>query len=330
MIFRINNVVQQATGFLHFFIENGGLTLKKAFALFVIGIIPLLLFIGCSGRTPPPTADMPDIDITVVAPQAPEELSPDDLLVAHFISVGDGDAILLVQGEYSMLIDGGPADMGTRVLQYLRSKGINSLDYIVATHPFADHVGGLPEVLRRVSVSNVFLPMIYHDTAAYNNFLLAVEESGAAVLAPFAGETFTLGRADIVILAPNPTDVWEHRANYSIVLRVEFGQTSFLLMGDAMREVEANLLNSDATLSADVLKVARHGASSATTRGFLDAVNPSIAVISAGRNSDFLSTEVLRRIEDVPAHVFRTDLNGNIIITSDGVRLSVTVEQGGR
>ena len=302
----------------------------KIFLLLALCSLSLFIFTGCTGDNPVPEANLPDIDISIVAPQAPEELSPDDLLVAHFISVGDGDAILLVQGEYSMLIDGGPSEMGTRVFQYLRAEGITTLEYIVATHPFSDHVGGLPDVLRRINVRNVLLPMTYHDTTAYNNFLLAVEESGATVLAPFAGDTFALGRADITVLAPNPSDEWEHRANYSIVLRVVFGQTSFLLMGDAMREVEANLLNSDAILSADVLKVARHGASSATTRGFLDAVNPSIAVISAGRNSDFLSNEVLRRIEDVPAHVFRTDLHGNIVITSDGIRLGVTVEQEGR
>ena len=304
--------------------------MKVIFSLLSLLIIPLLFLTGCSRDAPPPETAMPDIDITIVTPQAAEELSPCDLLVVHFISVGDGDAILLVQGDYSMLIDGGPQDMGTRVFQYLRAKDITTLDYVVATHPLADHVGGLPDVLRRISVRNVLLPMVYHDTQAYNNFLLAVEESGAAVIAPFAGETFTLGDADITILAPNPTDEWEHRANYSIIMRVVFGQTSFLFMGDAMREVEANLLNSDVVLSSDVLKVARHGASSATTSGFLDAVNPSIAVISAGRNSAFLSNEILRRIEDVPAHIFRTDIHGNIVITSDGVRLNVTVEQEDR
>ena len=303
--------------------------MKKVFLL-LLCFFPILLIAGCSRDTPPPEATMPDIDITIITPKAPEELSPQDLLVAHFISVGDGDAILLVQGDYAMLIDGGPPDMGTRVFQYLRAEGITTLEYVVATHPFADHVGGLPDILRRININTVLLPMIYHDTPAYNNFLQAVEESGAAVIAPFAGETITLGDAVITVLAPSSTDEWEHRANYSIVMRVEFKQTSFLLMGDAMREVENNLLNSDVTLSADVLKVARHGASSATTRGFLDAVTPSIAVISAGRNSDFLSNDVLRRLEDVPAHVFRTDLHGNIRITSDGVRLGVIVEQEGR
>jgi len=99
------------------------------------------------------------------------------------------------------------------------------------------------------------------------------------------------------------------------------------LTGDAMREVEANLLDSAVQLSSDVLKVARHGASSATTSGFLDAVNPSIAVISAGTNNSFLSQDVLRRLDNAGVHVFRTDLNGNIVITSDGTTLGVVVDR---
>lgn len=110
-------------------------------------------------------------------------------------------------------------------------------------------------------------------------------------------------------------------------MRVEFGSTSLMLPGDAMREVEASLLDGTARLSSDVLKVSRHGASSATTSGFLDAVNPSIAVISAGEDNSFLSQEVLRRLNNAGVHAFRTDINGNIVITSDGTTLGVIVER---
>ena len=178
-----------------------------------------------------------------------------------------------------------------------------------------------------MNIKNALLPMIYHDTPAYNTFLSAVEKSGAEAAVPFAGHTFALGDAEITILAPKPTDEWENRANYSVVLRVQFGSTSFLLMGDAMREVETNLLDSAANLSADVMKVARHGASSATTSGFLDAVSPSIAIISAGDNNSFLSHEVIRRLSNASAHVFRTDINGSIVITSNGTTLDVVVER---
>ena len=182
-------------------------------------------------------------------------------------------------------------------------------------------------MLRIIGTQNILLPMIYHDTPAYNAFLVAAEDSGADVAVPFAGHSFSLGNARVTVLSPNGADEWDNRANYSIVMRVEFGSTSFLLMGDAMREVEANLLDSTMQLSADVLKVARHGASSATTSAFLDAVSPSIAVISAGYNNSFLSQEVLRRLSSIGAHVFRTDLNGSIVITSDGTTLSVVIEQ---
>ena len=301
--------------------------MKMKFWLVLLMTLPVLLLVACSGNNTAPEGTLSDLDVQVSQASEPKELDPSDLLSVHFIDVGEGDAILIMQGEYAMLVDGGSAEMGATVFTYLRNQGIESLEYVIATHPFADHIGGLPDVLRRMDVSNVLLPMVYHDTPAYNTFLLAVEESSADVAVPFAGHTFTLGDAFITVLSPNPTDEWENRANYSIVLRVEFGSTSFLLMGDAMREVEAGLLDSTALLSSDVLKVARHGASSATTSGFLDAVNPSIAVISAGEDNSFLSGEVLRRLSSAGVHIFRTDLNGHIVITSDGETLSVVVEQ---
>ena len=300
--------------------------MAKKFWLALMLALPLMFLAACSNRTEP---DEPLSDLNVQIREAPEprELNPNDLLTVHFIDVGEGDAILIIQGNYAMLVDGGPAEMGTTVFSYLRDQGVERLEYLVATHPFADHIGGLPDVLRRMNVRNVLLPMVYHDTPAYNAFLIAVEDSGSDVAVPFAGHTFSLGDATVTVLSPNPTDEWENRANYSIVMRIEFGSTSFMLPGDAMREVEANLLDSTARLSSDVLKVARHGASSATTSGFLDAVNPSIAVISAGDNNSFLSQEVIRRLNNAGVHVFRTDLNGSIVITSDGTTLGVVVDR---
>ena len=301
--------------------------MKRKFWLVLLMTLPVLLFAACTGNNTAPEGALSDVDVQVSQAPEPKELDPRDLLSVHFIDVGEGDAILIMQGEYAMLVDGGSVEMGATVFTYLRNQGVERLEYVIATHPFADHIGGLADVLRRMNVGNVLLPMVYHDTPAYNTFLLAVEESSADVAVPFAGHTFTLGDAAITVLSPSPTDEWENRANYSIVLRVEFGSTGFLLMGDAMREVEANLLDSTINLSSDVLKVARHGASSATTSGFLDAVNPSIAVISAGEDNSFLSGEVLRRLNNAGVHIFRTDLNGSIVITSDGETLSVVVEQ---
>jgi len=299
--------------------------IKRKFWLVLLMTLPIMLLAACSGRTPNNETELSDLNVHIRESPEPKEFSPDELLSIHFIDVGEGDAILLVQGDYAMLIDGGPVEMGTVVFTYLRDHGIERLEYVVATHPFADHIGGLSDVLRRMNVRNVLLPMVYHDTPIYNAFLISVEDSGADVAVPFAGHVFSLGDATVTVLSPSPTDEWDNRANYSIVLRVSFGSTSFLLMGDAMREVEANLLDSAALLSSDVLKVARHGASSATTSGFLDAVNPSIAIISAGADNSFLSQDVLRRLDNAGAHVFRTDLNGSIVITSDGTTLGVGV-----
>ncbi|MCL2047417.1 MAG: MBL fold metallo-hydrolase [Defluviitaleaceae bacterium] len=300
---------------------------SQAVILTILLFVLFVLIAACSANTAEHETALTDLQVQVSESPEPKELNPSDLLAVHFIDVGEGDSILIVQGEYAMLVDGGSAEMGTTVFSYLRGQGITALEYVVATHSFADHIGGLPDVLRRISVKNVLLPMVYHDTSAYNTFLTAVEGSGAEVAVPYAGHSFTLGDAVIGVLSPSPDDEWENKANYSIVLRVEFGSTSFLLMGDAMREVEAGLLDSTARLSSDVLKVARHGAMSATTNGFLDAVSPSIAVISAGENNSFLSQEVLRRLNSADVHVFRTDENGGIVITSDGTMLGVAVDR---
>ena len=298
----------------------------KKYLLILLPVLMAIVFSSCGANRSEPEPPLSDLQVHVIEAQETDP-NPEELLSIHFIDVGEGDAILIVQGNYSMLVDGGPPEMGTAVVDYLRSHSINRLDYVIATHPFTDHVGGLRNVLRLISTRNILLPMVYHDTPTYNSFLVAAEDSVANVTVPFAGHTFALGNATVTVLSPDTADEWENRANYSIVMRVEFGSTSFLLMGDAMREVEANLLDSTAQLSSDVLKVARHGASSATTRAFLDAVSPSIAVISAGADNSFLSQEALRRLNDVGAHIFRTDLNGSIVITSDGAILSAGVER---
>ena len=299
---------------------------RKYWLALVSAVLMVIALSACGTNRGEPVPPSSDLDIQIREVQEAEP-NPAELLSIHFIDVGEGDAILVVQGSYAMLVDGGSPEMGAAVVAYLRNHGISRLNYVVATHPFADHVGGLSNVLRSINTQNILLPMIYHDTPAYNTFLVAAEDSGADVAVPFAGHTFSLGDATITVLSPSPIDEWENRANYSIVLRVEFGSTSFMLMGDAMREVEANLLDSTIQLSSDVLKVARHGASSATTSAFLDAVSPSIAVISAGNNNSFLSQDVLRRLGDAGVHIFRTDQNGNIIVTSDGTTLSVVIER---
>ena len=303
----------------------------KLLCLAILSIMAIFMLAACGGdagaQTPPVILDL---DVQVQAQN--EELPPDStaLLSVHFIDVGQGDAILLVQGDYAMLVDGGPSEAGLDVFANIRDLGISRLTYVVNTHPFADHVGGLSAVVSRMDVDFALIPMIHHSTPDFYAFLDTLESVGQ-VIVPLAdteqGNIFRLGSAEITILSPMAADNWDNIANFSIVMRVVFGNTSFLLTGDAMREVENRLLDSDAVLSSDVLKVSRHGSAAATTSAFLDAVNPSIAVISAEERSDFISQEVLGRLSSRGIHTFKTYERGTIVITSDGAVLSVVVEK---
>jgi len=312
----------------------------KLLCLAILSIMAIFMLAACggdAGAQAPPA--IPDFDVQI---QAQNEEPPADLatlLSVHFIDVGQGDAILLVQGDYAMLVDGGPTEAGLDVFAYIRDLGISRLTYVVNTHPFADHVGGLPAIISRMDVDYVLIPMVHHSTPDFYAFLGTLESVGQ-VIVPLAdavqgniltdtdqGNIFRLGDAEITILSPMAADNWDNVANYSIVMRVVFGNTSFLLTGDAMREVESRLLDSDAVLSSDVLKVSRHGSAAATTSAFLDAVNPSIAIISAEAGSDFISQEVLGRLSSRGIHTFKTYERGTIVITSDGAVLSVVVEK---
>jgi len=306
----------------------------KLLCLALLPIIVLFIFGACSRRGDnqgEPAQVDPGFDLEVREQIEEQPLNPSDLLAVHFIDVGQGDAILLIQGDYAMLVDSGPPEMGTTVFTYIRDLGITRLTYVVNTHPFADHVGGLADVVRRMDVDYALIPMLHHSTPDNYAFLDTLYEVGQ-VIVPIADveglNAFMLGDAKIEILSPLATDSWERQiANVSIVMRVVFGDTSFLLMGDAMREIEYRLLDSPINLLSDVLKVGRHGSATSTTSAFLEAVSPSIAIISVGQEEGWLSNEVLGRLDGI--HTFRTDIHGNIVITSDGTRLNVVVDSSG-
>lgn len=239
-------------------------------------------------------------------------------LEVHFIDVGQGDATLLLQGKYAMLIDGGDNLKGWQVVDYLKYLGIDHLDYVIGTHPDADHIGGLDTVLENISCDLVMMPEIERDTASYEGLAEVIKEQGLESISPKPGETYELGTVIFTILAPNES--YENVNDNSIALRMVHGGNSFLFTGDAESEAEGDMLKSGRLLSADVYKAAHHGSSGANSELFLMAVNPTYAIISCGENNEYghPHSEVLNQLRMMGVDVYRTDEQGTIVAVSDG------------
>ena len=243
-------------------------------------------------------------------------------LQVHFLDVGQGDATLIFQGEHAMLIDGGDNLKGWQVVDYLQYIGITHLDYMIGTHPDADHIGGLDTVLENISCNTVMMPELERDTASYEGLMEVLDEKEIEPISPKPGETYELGTAIFTILAPN--DVYENVNDNSIALRLVHGGNSFLFTGDAENESETEMIKSGRLLASDVYKVAHHGSSGANSEMFLIAVNPAYAVISCGADNDYghPHSDVLNQLRLMDTEVFRTDEQGTIVTVSDGSEIT--------
>lgn len=248
-------------------------------------------------------------------------------LVVSFIDVGQGDSILVEQGEEAMLIDCGPADSQEQLLDYLEDRNLDTIDYLVLTHPHEDHIGGATAVLETYSVASVYMTDISHTTATYENTLDTILEQQITTTLPQVGEQFALGDATVEIIAPITTT--SDLNNCSIVLRLTYGDTAFLFTGDAEAQEEADILNNGIDIQADVLKVGHHGSNTSTYPDFLEAVAPEVAVISCGENNDYEHPhqETLDRLYTADVSTFRTDQQGTIVAISDGETVTMYTER---
>ena len=247
----------------------------------------------------------------------------DNEIIVAFLDVGQGDSVLIRSRNHAVLIDGGDINRAEPVMGYLRRMGITRLDYVIATHPHSDHVGGLISVLSRVDVGRVLMPYVVHATATFGTFVSVIENRQIPAHAPVPGESFRAGIIYFTVLAPVYGFAGSNMNDASIVVRLDHGETSFIFTGDAEAGSERAMLASGQNLRADVIKIGHHGSRTSTTEAFLDAVMPVAAVISVGGGNRFghPHNDVLSRLNERGIAVYRTDLMGSIFMASDGGRV---------
>lgn len=260
--------------------------------------------------------------------QPPAEAPPEgSSLEIHFMDVGQADAALVICDGHYMLIDGGNAEDSDLVYAYLERRGAKHLDCMVATHAHEDHIGGLSGALNYARVDTALCPVTEYGSKVFGNMVKYLGEQGKTLTVPEPGDKFSLGSAQVEILGP--VKEYDDTNDTSIVLRIDYGETSFLFTGDMEKDAERDLIDSGARLEADVLKAGHHGSDTSSSYVFLREVDPRYVVISVGEGNSYghPSDEVLSRYRDLGAEVYRTDMQGHIVARSDGNTVTFTTEK---
>lgn len=256
-----------------------------------------------------------------------KKVESDGSFWVEFIDVGQGDSALIQCDGHYMLIDGGPSSASSVVYAILKNSEIDYIDYMIATHPDADHIGGLAGALNYATVGVCYSPETSHDTKTFESLVKYLNKQNVAITVPSAGTTFQLGRASVEILGP--IEKSSDTNNNSIVTKITFGNTCFLFMGDAEIEEEYSLIEAGVELSCDVLKVGHHGSVCSTSDEFLRKATPRYVIFSVGAENSYghPTEEVLAKLRAFDLSLYRTDMQGDIFCESDGKVISFSTEK---
>jgi len=250
-------------------------------------------------------------------------------LTISYIDVGQGDSILLRDPDgFDVLIDGGPTSAGSTIVNYLRNQAVDDIDVMLVTHPDADHIGGLIQVLGMadVPVEQVLYSGYPGDTATWTDFTHAVTDEGLSLTTAQYPQTLTWGSVSARVLSPTAGLTNPATNAASVVVMVTYGSNQFLFTGDISSAEEADIIGRGSNVNADILKVAHHGSGYSSSAVFLESVGMNEAVISVGQDNPYghPDPEAISRLLTAGATIFRTDFNGTVVVVSDGSTYTIT------
>lgn len=298
--------------------------------LFIFAFIFML--VGCgtepirSTQAPAPIPSI-DPDSSTSVDTGPESNGQNNgELLVHFIDVGQGASQLLIgPSGKTMLIDAGNNDKEQLIVDYIKNQDISKIDILIGTHPDADHIGGLDAVIDNFDIGSFYMPRIQHNTKTFEDVLLAAQNKGLSIKSAKAGLTLDWEENSVVKMIA-PINEYSDNNEMSAVIHLTFGETSFLFTGDIESRSEADIVSSYTNISTNVMLVSHHGSNSSTSQAFLDKVGPEYAVIQVGNNNyGHPDNEVLDRLLSRDIKIYRNDLQGDIIFTSDGQDINVNV-----
>ena len=248
-----------------------------------------------------------------------------NLMYVHYINVDQGDAILIQVNNKNLLIDSGPKSHKKQLVKFLNDLNISKLDYVIATHPHEDHIGNMNTVLNSYKVQSFYAPKVYSYTKSFEQMIDSLKSNNLKINPIKRGcNTINLGfQTNVEVFSPI-NDTYDNENNYSPVIKVSFGNNSFLFTGDAEKEIEDKLILLNDDLKADILKVSHHGSSSSTSDAFLNRVSPKYAVISVGKNNIYNhpNDTIISKLNTYKINILRTDIQNNITLISDGTNIS--------
>ena len=245
----------------------------------------------------------------------------DGRLNIYYFNVGQADSILVENNDKYMLIDAGNNADGLNIVNYMKNMGINKVEHLVATHAHEDHIGGMDDIINNFVIDNFYMPDVITTTKTFEDVITALENNNVKFNVPNIGDKFMLGGCmfEILHLSDDDSDL----NDTSIVMRGVYGENSFLFMGDATSNVEKNILKKN--IDSDVLKVGHHGSKYSSMISFLNKVSPTYSIISVGYDNSYEHPHgvTLTNLNDVGSKVYRTDVDGTILVSSDGENIEI-------